>query len=133
MGSVTGTAANQNYTLSSAKIPLGPTTVTKDGITNTYDPRLPFVFTSKNVPDRAYVPLTPDLQISHLEFGRTPFPGIDGYVQSQWLAFINGPFDYALGSGTSNIPVVNRALPTPPQCSGSPRSSGKTIPHLPPT
>jgi hypothetical protein len=27
--------------------------------------------------------------------------------------FVNGPFEYKPGPDTSNIPVVNRALPTP--------------------
>src|SRR5262249_40082074 len=109
------TAANQNYTFTSARIPLGEVKVPDgSGGSTTYDPRLAFVFTSKNVPAQAFVPIPLELKISHLEFDRTPVPGIGGYVQSQWLAFVNGPFTYQLGSGTLNIPVVNRALPTPP-------------------
>ena len=107
-------AINQNYTLSSARIPLGPTTVKEDKITTTYEPRLAFVFTSKNVGEQAYVPLGLSLNVSHLEFDKSSVPGIEGYTQSRWLAFVKGPFNYKLGPQTSNIPVVNRALPTPP-------------------
>lgn len=113
MGVVQGAPNNQNFTLTPTRIPLGP--VTQDDIT--LDPRLAFVFISKNVDSQAYVPLTLDLQISHLEFERDTVPGIDGYVESRWLAFVNGPFPYDLGNGVSNIPVVNRNLPTPPTVS----------------
>lgn len=101
---------NQNYTLSPARLPLGPTTVDKE----TYAPRLAFAVTTKNVAEQAYIPLDLHYQISHLEFGRSAVPGIDGYLQSQWLAFVSGAIDVTLGTGTSNIPVVNRALPVPP-------------------
>ncbi len=113
-GGISGDAANQNYTLSAARVPLGPITTSDTGEPISYDPRLTFVFSSKNVASQAYVPLDLALKISHLEFDRTSVPGIAGYVQSRWLTFVNGPFDYALGSGTANIPVVNRMLPTPP-------------------
>jgi LysM repeat protein len=116
-GQPTGGAAeglNQNYSLTPARIPLGPTTVKANGQTHTYDPRLGFVFTSRNVPDQAYVPLQLVLQVTHLEFDRQTVPGIEGYVQSRWLQFVNGPFDYVLGADVSDIPVVNRMLPTPP-------------------
>lgn len=113
-GWISGDAVNQNYTLSAAKIPLGTITVSDNGESSTYDPRLAFVFSSKNVASQVYVPLDLALKISHLEFDRTSVPGIAGYVQSRWLTFVNGPFDYALGSRTANIPVVNRMLPTPP-------------------
>jgi len=105
---------NQNYTLSSAKIPLGPVPLNNQGSPKTYNPRLAFVFTSKNVLAQAYVPLDLKLKISHLEFDRAAVPGIQGYVQSQWLVFVNGPFDYELGAKTTNVPVLERALPTPP-------------------
>jgi hypothetical protein len=102
---------NQNFTLSATRIPLGPTSVDQ----NTYDPRLSFIFTTKNIASQAYVPLNLSLDITHLEFDRTLAPGIDGYVQSQWLVFINGPFAYNLNTDAiANIPVVNRNLPTPP-------------------
>ncbi len=102
--------ANGNFTFTATRIPLGPQA---DG-SNTVDPRLAFVFTTKNITTQAYVPIDLNLQISHLEFDRTNVPGIEGYVQSQWLAFVNGPFPYKLGADTADIPVVNRALPTPP-------------------
>ncbi len=97
---------NQNYALSTARIPL----VGTDG----RSPKLAFSFTSKNVAGQAYVPLNLQYQISHMEFDLTTVPGIQNYIESQWLVFINGPFNYALGDETHYIPVVNRALPTPP-------------------
>ncbi len=113
-GVVDGASNNQNFTLTPTRIPLGP--VIQDKVT--LDPRLAFVFISKDVAGQAYVPLTLDLQISHLEFERMTVPGIDGYVESRWLAFVNGPFSYELGDGIADIPVVNRNLPTPPTVSG---------------
>lgn len=109
-----GAGGNQNYTLTPTRVPLGPTTVPTQGGSATIDPRLAFVFTSKNVSDQAFVPLSLTLAISHLEFDRTAVPGIEGYVQARWLAFVNGPFVYPLGAGTADVPVVNRMLPTPP-------------------
>lgn len=109
-GTLGAGAINQDYTLSPARLPLGPTTI--DGAT--YDPRLAFVMTTKNVAAQAYVPLDLRYPISHLEFDRAPAPGTSGYVQSRWLAFVTGAIDRTLGAGTSNIPVVNRALPVPP-------------------
>ncbi len=111
-GGVDSAADNQNYAMSSARIPLGPTTIPAEG--TTFEPRLAFVLTSKNILRSAYVPIDLGLKISHLEFDRSAVPGIEGYVQSRWLAFVNGPFDFDLGNGTSDVPIVNRALPTPP-------------------
>jgi hypothetical protein len=112
-GTVSGQPNNQNFTLTPTRIPLGP--VPEGEVL--LDPRLAFVFTSKNVTDQAYVPLMLDLKISHLEFERRTVPGIAGYVESRWLAFVNGPFPYTLGDGVADIPVVNRNLPTPPTVS----------------
>lgn len=130
-----GDAANQNYTLTATRIPLGPTA---DG-QNTYDPRLAFVFTTKNVADQAYVPLKLTLDITHLEFNRSAVPGIDGYVQSEWLVFVNGPFPYDLNPSDddpADIPVVNRNLPTPPtvqaQTAGQVYNSPAVWPEVPP-
>jgi hypothetical protein len=125
---------NQNFTLTASRIPLAPTT---DGV-NEYDPRLSFVFTTKNIADQAYVPLNLTLDITHLEFNRSNVPGIEGYVQSEWLVFVNGPFPYDLNTDTvANIPVVNRNLPTPPtvqeQTAGQVYSSPAVPPEIPPT
>ncbi|XUM20578.1 hypothetical protein ACRAVF_24030 [Bradyrhizobium oligotrophicum S58] len=115
-GSIKGAADNQNFTLTPTRIPLGE--VYDPGSKTWYDPRLAFVFATKNVVDQAYVPLELTLSLSHLEFERRTVPGIDGYVASRWLAFVNGPFSYPLGGGqVANIPVVNRDLPTPPTVS----------------
>jgi hypothetical protein len=104
------TGSNQNFALSAARFPLTPI---QDGPT-TYDPRVAFTFTSKNVTEQSYVPLDLGLNLTHLEFDRETVPGIDGYVQSRWLVFINGPFYYQLGKATANVPIVDRALPAPP-------------------
>jgi len=124
---------NQNYTLSSAKLPLGQVPLSDQGKSANYDPRLTFVFTSKNVLSQAYVPLDLNLEISHLEFERTAVPGIEGYVQSQWLAFVNGPFKYTLGTSPSNVnvPVVDRALPTPPSVQQQLAQQLNTSPNTP--
>ncbi|WP_316196939.1 LysM domain-containing protein [Bradyrhizobium sp. SZCCHNS3053] len=114
-GSIKGVADNQNFTLTPTRIPLGEV---YDSASKTwYDPRLAFVFATKNVVDQAYVPLELTLSLTHLEFERRTVPGIDGYVDSRWLAFVNGPFSYPLGTQVTNIPVVNRDLPTPPTVS----------------
>jgi hypothetical protein len=104
------TGSNQNFALSAARFPL---TSVQDG-TKTYDPRVAFTFTSKNVTEQSYVPLDLGLNLTHLEFDRETVPGIDGYVQSRWLVFVNGPFYYQLGKTTANVPIVDRALPAPP-------------------
>lgn len=121
-GEVSTDAKNQNYTLTPAKIPLGQVS-DEDG--QEYEPKLAFVLTSKNISKGlgesegqsgdAYVPLDLNYQITHLEFDRTEVKGITGgYVQSRWMQFVLGPYDYKLGNESSNIPIVNRALPTPP-------------------
>ena len=104
------TGSNQNFSLSAARFPLAPVL----GDTATYDPRVAFTFTSKNVTEQSFVPLDLGLNLTHLEFDRETVPGIDGYVQSRWLVFVNGPFYYSLGKSTANIPIVDRALPAPP-------------------
>lgn len=131
-GEISGTPLNQNYSLTPARIPLGPS---KDG-QETVDPRLAFVFGSKTVLNTAYVPLDMSLKISHLEFDRSNVPGIEGYVESRWLSFVNGPLPYDLGADTSNVPVVNRNLPTPPTVSGQTAQSTWQAVHpitIPPT
>jgi len=129
-GTIPGSAnqGNQNFTLTSGRIPLGPTT----DQTGTYDPRLAFFFTTKNVDSQAYVPLNLTLSITHLEFNRSNVPGIDGYVESEWLVFVNGPFNYNLSTNTvADIPVVNRNLPTPPTVTQQLAGMPDTAPVLP--
>jgi len=129
-GTIPGAAnqGNQNFTLTSGRIPLGPTT----DPTGTYDPRLAFFFTTKNVDTQAYVPLNLTLAITHLEFNRSNVPGINGYVESEWLVFVNGPFNYNLNTNTmANIPVVNRNLPTPPTVTQQLAEMPGTTPVLP--
>ena len=120
-----GAGKNQNFSLSPARIPLAASA----GLM----PRLAFNFTSKNVADQAYVPLDMNYQITHMEFDRSNIPGIENYVASQWLGFINGPLQYALGKSTQYIPVMNRALPVPPTANNqtalaTPHGSGTLTP-----
>ncbi|WP_230515889.1 MULTISPECIES: LysM peptidoglycan-binding domain-containing protein [unclassified Janthinobacterium] len=112
-GAADGTAdgaagdGNQNYTLFPTRLPL-------QGAAAPDQSRLSFNFISKNVEGQAYVPLDLRYQITHMEFDQQFVPGIENYAQSQWLLFITGPFEVALGNGTQYIPVLNRALPVPP-------------------
>ncbi|MEM6456884.1 MAG: peptidoglycan-binding protein, partial [Acidobacteriota bacterium] len=112
-GTIAGQAIdNENYSLSAARVPLGPVETPQGA---TVAPRLAFVFSSKNVTTQPFVALDQaTLSISHMEIDRTTVPGIEGYVQSRWLAFVSGPFDVPLGASTLDIPVLNRTLPTPP-------------------
>ena len=95
---------NQNFTLTPASIPLSATAAGA--------PRLAFTVTSKNVDAQSYIGLDLSYQVTHMQFDKTTVPGIQDYVESQWLAFINPltPDDL----GTQYVPVLNRALPIPP-------------------
>lgn len=101
---------NQNFSLSTAKIPL--TDYAGDG-----DSRLAFLFTSKNVADHPYVQLGLRYAMTHLEHDISSLRGIDGYQQSSWISFINGPFVTQISSSTA-IPIILRALPMPPTAVG---------------
>lgn len=103
-------ARNQNFSLSTAKIPL--TDYAGDG-----DSRLAFLFTSKNVADHPYVQLDLAYAMTHLEHDISTLRGIDGYQQSSWISFINGPFITQISRSTA-IPVILRALPMPPTVIG---------------
>ncbi|MBB4952054.1 LysM repeat protein [Agrobacterium vitis] len=96
--------SNQNYSFSSASLPVpaSPTTA----------PQLAFNVTTKNVDAQSYIALDLSYQITHMEFERTTVPGIQDYVDSQWLVFINPLATESLGS--QDIPVLNRSLPVPP-------------------
>lgn len=99
-------SSEQNFSLSSGKIPLRP--AGEGG-----DSRLAFLFSSKNVQQQSYVALDLSYALTHLETNIRKVPGIDGYEQSSWITFVNGPFMSEIASD-ANIPVVLRALPTPP-------------------
>jgi hypothetical protein len=106
-GEVTG--ANSNFALSTARIPLNP--ADSDDISN-----LAFLITSQSAAASAYVSLTLDFALSHLEHDIRSVPGIEKYEQSRWISFLTGPFvrPIAPPSGkTFAIPVALRALPTP--------------------
>jgi LysM repeat protein len=96
---------NQNFSLSSAKLPLA-------AASNGDAPRLAFNLTTKNVNAQSYIGLDLAYQITHMEFERSQVPGIDNYVESQWLVFINPLTSNELG--IQYVPVLNRALPVPP-------------------
>lgn len=109
-GSEPISARNQNFSLSTAKIPL--TDYAGDG-----DSRLAFLFTSKNVADHPYVQLDLAYAMTHLEHDISSLRGIGGYQQSSWISFINGPFITQISSSTA-IPIILRALPMPPTLVG---------------
>lgn len=99
-------SGNQNYSFTTGRIPFD------EGST---DSSLGFLFNSKNETEHAYVSLALTYKITHLEHDITSVPGIDGYVQSNWISLISGPIDVPLAGGESlNLPVVLRALPEPP-------------------
>jgi hypothetical protein len=98
-------AGNQNYSLSPANLPLATSS-------SAAAPRLAFNLTTKNVDAQAYIGLDLSYQVTHMEFGRSPVPGIQDYVESQWLVFVNPMTADTLG--TQYVPVVNRGLPVPP-------------------
>ncbi|MDK9722643.1 MAG: LysM peptidoglycan-binding domain-containing protein [Rhodospirillales bacterium] len=121
-------SANQNFTLSAARIPLGQV---DDGGTPV-DPRLSFFFSTKNVDAQAYVPLTLNFAVTHLEFNKATVPGIDGYMDSQWLVFVTGPYVYGLNPvEAADIPVVNRNLPVPPTVQNQLAAQPGTAPVVP--
>jgi hypothetical protein len=103
----------QNYSLSSGKVPL----TAKGG---SGDTRLAFLFSSKNVTKQPYVALDLSYALTHLEFNIRNVPGIENYEQSSWITFVNGPFTTPISPVVSgkevptSLPVVLRALPTPP-------------------
>jgi hypothetical protein len=101
-----GGDGQQNFSLSSAKVPL--TRETGDG-----NSRLAFLFSSKNVTEDAYVTLDLTYAKTQLEHDIRHVPGIDAYEQSQWLAFVTGPFVSPVATQVS-VPIVLRALPQPP-------------------
>ncbi len=103
---LSGDSAERNFSLSSGKIPLHP-----EGESG--DARLAFLFSSKNVTEHSFVALDLSYALTHLEHGIRNVPGIDNYEQSSWITFVNGPFVSPITS-EANIPVVLRALPTPP-------------------
>lgn len=105
-GDVTQNTDNQNYALSTAKIPLNDSTATDHNST------LAFLFSCSNISEQAYVPLNLTYKLTHLEHGITEVPGITGYRQSQWIRFVTGPYPIVIGC--NKIPVVLRALPQPP-------------------
>lgn len=98
------TDSNQNFTLSSATVPLAD--VEKNA------PRLAYNLTTKNVDTQSYIGLNMSYQITHMAFDNALVPGIKDYVDTSWLVFINPITPNKLGA--QDIPVLNRALPIPP-------------------
>ncbi|HEX8598345.1 MAG TPA: LysM peptidoglycan-binding domain-containing protein, partial [Chloroflexia bacterium] len=95
-----------DYTVSSAQVPLASGT--------SY---LTFLFSTKSPSVDSSVTFTaPTYQINEIEFDIAPVEGIDGYVASSWLTFIN-PLDATpiptTGPGLV-VPVPLRAYPIPP-------------------
>ncbi len=115
----------QNFSLSSAKVPL---TADPDGAT-----RLAFLFDSRNAAAAAHVPLDVSYAASHLEHDITGVPGIEGYQQSAWIAFVTGALEPLSGTAALAIdfPVVLRALPKPPSMVGQTASKAHPEPRSP--
>jgi LysM repeat protein len=132
-----GVKGEKTYSMSTARISLGdetPADLTLAGRGSDLasplpvEPRLSFLFNSKNVADASYVGLPLQFPISHMEHDRAHVPGIKGYTQSNWIAFITGPINQRLNDGDPvDIPVVLRALPEPPTMQG--QSSDATNPN----
>lgn len=98
--------SNKNYSFTTGRIPF---------IKDDANSSLGFLFNSKNETERAYVTLKLTYKITHLEHDITTVPGIEGYVQSNWISLITGPIEVPLaGGGELNLPVLLRALPEPP-------------------
>lgn len=98
--------SNQNYSFTTGRIPFAK---------GSNDSSLGFLFNSKNEKDKTYVSLGLTYKITHLEHDITSVPGIEGYIQSNWISLISGPIDVPLAGGqVLNLPVVLRALPEPP-------------------
>ncbi len=103
-----GEGAERNFSLSSGKVPL---TSQAEGSS-----RLAFLFESRDAGAAAHVPLDVFYAATHLEHDITEVPGIKGYQQSAWIAFVTGPLQPQTGPEPLQIdfPVVLRALPKPP-------------------
>ncbi|HEX8130154.1 MAG TPA: hypothetical protein VF527_13710, partial [Pyrinomonadaceae bacterium] len=105
--------SERNYSLSTGKISLPPQQVAPSS--------LAFLFSSKNVKQQPYVQLKLSYALTHLEHNIRNVPGIENYEQSSWIQFVNGPFVTPISASVekevvqpTNIPIVLRALPTPP-------------------
>lgn len=98
----------RNYALSAGSIPLNA-----KGVADT-DSTLAFLFTCANPSLQTIVPLTLSYQVTHVRNDITAVPGITGYQQSTWIAFVTGPLNYEISSTAIDFPVVLRALPPPP-------------------
>lgn len=107
-----GGGRNRDFTLSSAKIPL----VASDD--PTAESRLAFLFTSTCAQAQSSVALDLAYALSYLEHDIRTVPGIENYQQSLWIGFVTGPESTPIGEGPIELPVVLRALPTPPTITG---------------
>ncbi len=102
-----GRNPNDNFALSTAKIPLQTT-----GDAST----LAFLFTSRSAEQQAYVQLKLNYALSHVEHAIHGVPGIENYEQSSWITFLTGPYVTPIVPAQGDafaIPVALRALPTP--------------------
>jgi LysM repeat protein len=129
--------ANATFSLSSARLSL-----------DTSDfaplPWLAFLLNSRNpAAGASYLPLTMTWDITHVEHGMRSIPGIEGYVDSDWIAFVTAPaqlratpeaspfrFEFNQG-GEIDVPVLLRALPQPPTMRGQSATATFAAPALP--
>ncbi len=104
--------ANATFALSTTRLPLDPTSPA----------RLGFLVDSRNVAtsSAAYLSLEFEWAITHVEHAIRSVPGIAGYTDSDWIAFVTPFAPRAFNpdsTGTAqaiDVPVVLRALPQPP-------------------
>ena len=102
-----GVSANDNFALSTAKIPLSAEAQAST---------LAFLVTSRSAESDAYVELDLGYALTHVEHDIHGVAGIEHYQQSRWVTFLTGPYNQAIkpvGGGRFSIPVALRALPVP--------------------
>jgi hypothetical protein len=100
-------AGNDNFALSTAKIPLNATGS---------DSTLAFLASSRSAETEAYVELKLSYALTHVEHDIRNVPGIKLYEQSRWITFLTGPYQTPITPPLGDyfsIPVALRALPVP--------------------
>lgn len=91
----------KNYTLSTAKVPLG-----------TASSYLSFVCSVNKPGDQTSLSFNIAYQPTHLEHDIEKIPGVDGYQGSSWLNFVAPPAPFPIGP--IDVPVLLKAYPIPP-------------------
>lgn len=105
----TGALSNDNFALSTAKIPLAAGA--GDDASS-----LAFLVSSRSAESEAYVQLALGYALTHVEHDIHGVPGIENYQQSRWVTFLTGPYNEAIKPSSGArfaIPIALRALPVP--------------------